>query len=193
MQPHSKHVLRIDRSVLSALIIAAVVVAGWLGYPREPSSRTSSRVFSVCEVLWNIDKLEGKVIRVRGVYFGAIRDQCPTAIREWGGAVWPAALNIADSDLAASLKRPVEFETDRNSWAALETFWMKEARKNAREEIWATFEGAVQSADPESRRLGGFGHLGAFPAQLVVKSVDVGSISIVANPTYEYKVEGPTR
>ncbi len=143
---------------------------------------------SVCEVLRNIDLYRGKLIRVRGIYFDGIRDQCPPAIREWGGAVWPSALNIADSDLASSLKMPVDFSTDRTSWEAPEAFWMKEARKKVREEIWVTFEGTLQTADPGSRKLGGFGHLGGFPAQLVVKSVDLSSIAIVASPTYEYRI-----
>ena len=172
-------------------LIGGMFAAFFLGGCRQVPTATLSRVFSVCEVLRNADLYGGQVIRVRGIYFDALRGECPNAVMESGGSVWPSALNIVDSSLAASLRMPVVFETDRRSWEAVQAFWMKEAQKRIREEIWVTFEGQLQTADPGSKKLGGFGHLGVFPAQIVVKRVDLNSIKVESKPTYYYRVDEP--
>ena len=57
------------------------------------------------------------------------------------------------------------------------------------EEIWVTVVGMLRAPESYVRKdgqvVGGYGHLGGYPAQLVVKTVV--NIAIKERPTYDYR------
>jgi hypothetical protein len=81
------------------------------------------------------------------------------------------------------------FATDDKSWENLELFVRQEARAGKREEIWVTVTGMLRAPASYVRKdgkvVGGYGHLGGYPAQLVVKNVL--DISVRKNRTYDYR------
>ena len=187
MQSFSKHALR-TRPLPVWSVAAAIILLGFGDVGCRAQSIGHLKEVGVCELFKNAPKYQGQLIAVRGVYFFGLRQECsPPLIRS--GRVWPYALDAVDSSFAALEKRPVPFVTDRSGWEVLDDAYRREGRKGAREEIWATFVGVLQLQDAEGKKLGGYGHLGAFPAQFVVKEVRKDSIVIVQRPTYQYSYD----
>jgi hypothetical protein len=89
---------------------------------------------------------------------------------------------------------PFEFVTDEPSWAALDKVQQaveREAKQGRRVELWVTVVGRLRASAHRSpvgpcdmMVKGGYGHLGAFPAQLVVKNFR--DIEVVPNPDSPY-------
>ena len=81
----------------------------------------------------------------------------------------------------------MRFKTDHESWDTLDRLVIREGKAGRREEIWATMTGELRAIEifKDGRVIGGYGHLGAFAAELVVHRVF--DVEIKANPTYDYR------
>jgi hypothetical protein len=151
----------------------------------EPERLSSADPVDVCTVLRTPNVYRGRMIAVRGIYWQGLREGCPEI--RLGGRSWPAALNLVE---AVGKQGPTSalFETDRPSWDTLDRLAIREAKAGRQEEIWATVLGELRAPATYIRddgtTVGGYGHLGAFPAELIVKQVL--ATEILSRPTYDY-------
>jgi hypothetical protein len=165
--------------------------------PRLFSQRTTERVpavdlpvaKTVCELLDGAALYRGTTVIVTGIVWFGLRDNCPKALIT-GGHHWPSAINLADSDYARHGDRKgVTFETDRKSWDLLDGTLRAVAGKARRAEVWITvsgeFEAPVSYIRKDGKVVGGYGHLGVYPAELIVRRIL--DISVRDRPTYDYR------
>lgn len=138
------------------------------------------RVYSVCSVLRKLRKVHNQVVRVRGTVESGLetyclRDSCSSRLRT-GSYTWPSAIWLAGQALAES---PIEFQPDTKSIQRLHDL-LHERNHDFSAQVAATIEGKLE-ARPLRTGVGGngqaigmgYGHLGGFPAQLIIKSVIV--------------------
>jgi hypothetical protein len=82
----------------------------------------------------------------------------------------------------------VQFQTDIRSWDRLDAVVLREAKARRREEIWVTVTGLVRAPEKYVREGGriaaGYGHLGIFPAEIVVQQIR--DVVVKPTPTYDY-------
>lgn len=131
------------------------------------------------------------MVAVKGVYYYGLRQTCPQAC---ANGPWPSFLDLTSSGYTPSGEPAVGFITDERSWAALDKVQQaveREAKLGKKAEIWVTVLGQVRASPrrspigPCDRAVnGGYGHLGVYPAQLVVRSVT--SIEVVPNAHSPY-------
>ncbi len=143
---------------------------------------------SVCEVLSDPLKYDGRIITIRDT--GGATDEgawlsssaCP-GVFTTGGYRWPSMIALEVPTLAPPLRlHPVDFEYD---WAAGKKFERKYRRLHRRlpdDCLRFTITGLLETRtdwSPFKRvypngiwEYTGFGHLGAAPAQLIMKSQD---------------------
>jgi hypothetical protein len=99
-------------------------------------------------------------------------------------------LDLTDSTSTSKGEAPVSFVTEQEGWDALDRIVLSEAKEDTRVEIWVTAVGQFRTTTagsplgPCDRIVGGYGHLGAFPAQLVIKRVS----DIVVKPNPEVAI-----
>ena len=139
----------------------------------------SPAVMSVCDVSRDFPGFRDKGLTVRGVYYYGLRQECPQKCK---GGLWPSFINLeggTDATWAALAKAEREVETEAK-------------RTGKRFEIWVTVVGRFQTRAKRSP-LGpcdrktwgpGYGHLGVFPAQIVVESIR--DIEVKMNPQSPY-------
>jgi hypothetical protein len=135
---------------------------------------------SVCDLSRDFYAYRGRLVTVRGVYFYGLRQHCPQTC---AAGPWPSFLDLAGSDSAGDA-----------IWAGVATAERtaaREAKEGRRVEVWVTVRGRLKTSEhrspvgPCDRAVeGGFGHLGAFPAQIVVEAIE--DIQIVPNPASRY-------
>jgi hypothetical protein len=157
--------------------------------PKTVDSQTQP--LTVCQLFADLPSYQDKVITVKGIFFYGLRQpNCPQAFVT-GDHKWPSVINWVNSNYPADeYERPVEFVTDEDSWNKLELLTLTEGRKGRREEIWVTAEGRLRGPQRYLRPgvkggMGGYGHLGVLPAELIVKRVI--KIEIEPTPTYDYR------
>ena len=168
----------------------------------RPHSRSRSnhdappRLLTVCELFHDLTAFEGKTVAVRGIYFFGLRENGCSGRFVAGGREWPTAIDLSDSSTAAAGGRPVSFVTDQASWDKLDQLTIREGLARRHEEIWVTVLGQIRGPRRRDRfgrqwGWGGYGHLGSFPAELVVKRVY--DIEIRQEPTFDYSEMLPPR
>jgi hypothetical protein len=147
---------------------------------------------TVCELSNDFAAYRDKVIAVRGIYYYGLRQTCPQTCTT---GPWPSFLDLVGT---GSREKSPAFVTDDANWAALinvqETV-EAEAKKGKRLEIWVTAIGRLNTnarrtllgpCDRIGSRLYGYGHLGAYPAQLVVKYFTDLEIKMNPKSPYDY-------
>jgi hypothetical protein len=148
----------------------------------------ASRPVSVCQLFENLEPNSGRMIAVRGIYWYGLRQSCSRAFIT-GDHKWPSALNLVDSEYAKANGMPVPFKTDDHSWRKLDGVVINEAATGRKEEIWVTVVGQLRAPRAyvrgDGRVVGGYGHLGVFPAELVVHRIL--DIAVDSTPTYDYR------
>jgi hypothetical protein len=160
---------------LSLFLLLVVATA-----PNAIPGPSSSTVVSVCDLSRNYSAHRNKVVTVRGVY-GLRQEDCPQKCTE---GPWPSFVDLEGGDgtsgdeLANALRR-VEIE----------------AKSGKRFEIWVTVTDKLQTtmrqsaAGPCDKKgwYPGYGHLGAFPAQIIVSRFS--NIEVRENPRspYDYR------
>ncbi len=147
---------------------------------------------TVCQLFADLTSYQDRMITVRGIFFYGLRQpNCPLVFVT-GDHKWPSAINWVDSNYPVDkYERPMGFVTDEDSWNKLELLTISEGQKGRREEIWVTVEGRLRGPRRYLRPgvkggMGGYGHLGLLPAELVVKRVI--KIEIEQTPTYDYSL-----
>ena len=139
---------------------------------------SDDHVYSVCSVLKNLKKLDHRLVRIHGtVHSGledySLRDSCDFRLKT-GAFTWPPAIWLTGPAMAES---PIDFQPDMKSIQRLSDL-LKAKTRDFSAEVAATVEGRLE-AHPLRTGVGGngqvigmgYGHLGGFPAQLVIKSV----------------------
>lgn len=171
-------------------VVMAFCACGGQHGPSDARVVASSKTVTVCQLFANISSYQDRIVSVRGIfYFGLRQNNCP---REFvaGNHKWPTALNLVDSRFPRDkYEQPVSFSTDEESWTKLQLLARSEGEKGQREEIWATVEGQLRGPRRKmppglAGGIGGYGHLGAFAAELVVRRID--NIEIRQTPTFDY-------
>ena len=159
--------------------IAAVILIGIAGCNQRPSLITP---MTVCELSRDYTAYRNRVVAVRGIYFYGLRQQCQQTC---AAGLWPSFMDLVGSDAAGDA-----------IWAELakaEHTAEQEAKHGRRVEIWVTVRGKLNASERRSS-IGpcdrvvnsGFGHLGAYPAQIVVEAVNDVQVVPQPNSPYDY-------
>jgi len=139
-------------------------------------------VISVCELSKDFPGFRDKVVTVRGVYYYGLRQECAEKCKD---GLWPSFIDLEGSTnetWAALAKSERDVETEAK-------------RSGKRFELWVTVVGRLQTrakrsalgpCDRKSWGLGGYGHLGAFPAQIIVESFRDIEVRVNPQSPYDY-------
>ncbi|MGA7234436.1 MAG: hypothetical protein WBY44_02075 [Bryobacteraceae bacterium] len=137
---------------------------------------------SVCELSRDYPAFRNQRVTVRGVYYYGLRQDCPQSC---AGGLWPSFVNLEGGkdgvwdELAKTLG-----SVENNAKATGKRF-----------EIWVTVVGRLETRAKHSRQgpcdlkscgLPGYGHLGAFPAQIIVESFSAIQIKVNPRSHYDY-------
>ncbi|HWR53452.1 MAG TPA: hypothetical protein VN428_20260 [Bryobacteraceae bacterium] len=157
--------------------IAALVLIGMAGCGQPPSR---IQVMTVCELSRDFTAYRNQVVPVRGVYFHGLRQECPQSC---ASGPWPSFVDLVGSDAAGDA-----------IWAELakaERTAEQEAKQGRRVEIRVTVRGKLNASErrspigPCDRVVNsGFGHLGVFPAQIVVEAFN--DVQVIPQPDSPY-------
>lgn len=167
----------------------AVLCGSFALFADQPSSRKSSvpTPISVCELFLNLTSYRHKLVAVRGIYWYGLRGPCQESFVT-ANHRWPKALNLTATQDSNATGLALPFQTDHASWDELDRAIRRQAAAGRRAEIWVTVVGFVEAPEryvrTDGQVVGGFGHLGVFPAQLIVKHV--ADVVIQLRPTYNY-------
>lgn len=143
---------------------------------------------SVCDLFNHPARFDGRIITVKGVYYAGLRDPSCSAVVSTLAGDWPRAVDLMDSKTAAAVgESAVRFSTDRPSCDSLDRVAIDEGKRGHRSEIWVTVLGLFRgSLDPLGTPRQLYGHLGQFPAEIVVEKIC--DKKTVDRPTYDYKL-----
>jgi hypothetical protein len=177
-------------------LVTAGVLAGALLAAAQ--STAVPKTLSVCELFKNLRSHAGEMISVRGTLYSgrevsALGGNCDTRFvtkyseselpeglpRTESDYLWPTALNLADSSWVEKGAEPVDFRTDEESVQRVFALLRREKASGQDIEILVTVVGKLRMKDryqvgktPDGALLAdGYGHLGTYPAQLVIKTM----------------------
>ena len=194
--PIANHAFREGLGTL-ALTCAVVVHTGCTsGRPTPPAQdKEPLRTLTVCELFKDLPAYQDRMVSVRGIYYRDLgQEGCPNQFVA-GGRRWPSALDLRSSELRLTGDRSVEIATDQESWNQLDRAVIRVGQEGHRAEVWATVTGLLRgpyrTGRPGKVTIGGFGHLGVYPAELVVKRVS--DIEVKPTPTYDYRAILPRK
>lgn len=173
--------------VRSIAVLLAIIAAG-CGHPQPKPV-----VLSLCDLSKDFSALRGKLVAVRGVYFYGLRQECRQTCAT---GPWPSFVDLIGADNRLPGEPPFGFTNDDASWAAVDRAGRtaeRDAKQGRRVEVWVTVTGRFRASDHRSP-VGpcdkvvnsGWGHLGVFPAQLVVKGFSDIEVVPNANSPYDY-------
>jgi len=175
--------LRLERA---AMMVAMVLVIASL--PQPLVSVGAEQPLSVCRVLSRTDHLRGKMIQVTGVMIGSMHGsalydaseaECAQLRRRdirWPAGiylVWPSQRTVEDGprtfepdvDGIERNLAPIRLRIkERDDLLVTATFLGELRARNAIQISWNPHDGGWFGGD-------GYGHLGQYPAQLVIKTV----------------------
>lgn len=130
---------------------------------------------TVCDLSKDFSAYRDKSVAVRGVYLYGLRQTCPG---KCATGPWPSFIDLVG--------------TGRESWEEVdraERVAEREAKRRNRVEVWVTVVGKLRTmarrtslgpCDKIESQYFGYGHLGAFPAQIEVESFS--DVQITTNP-----------
>ncbi len=180
----------LDRAVLVALVATVVGATACAPEQREkaPEGGAALKVLSVCELFAGLESHQNQIVSVRGIYDGSLREfNCPQPFVA-DGRTWPTVLYLRDAHEVLGDEQRVPFNTDRYNWDRLDETAIEVGLERRKAEIWVTVEGLLRGPRrfPGGRPggIGGYGHLGAFPASLVVNKIH--DVTVASNPTIDY-------
>ena len=162
--------------IVWTMIRVAVSLLFLLAVTSRTQSQSSPSPVSVCDLSKDYSAYRNKVVTVRGVSYYGLRQTCPQkcADHPWPSFLWLRGAEAGVFDALGKIENSVELE----------------AKKGKRFEIWVTVTGLLETrllrgpCDKVGSNYIGYGHLGAWPAQLVVKSIS--DIEVRENPNSEY-------
>jgi hypothetical protein len=136
---------------------------------------------SICDVLHDPSKLNGKLIAVRGYEFSTdegvfLKGNCKDSL-ETQGVTWPNLISLAYPGGSFALHE-VDFTVDRDAIAAASDLVR---RYKEPKRVWLTYVGLLETREPFNlqvytdksgkKRPAGFGNGAVAPAQLLIKTV----------------------
>ncbi len=189
MQERLRIVTQSEFGFSLTLVCAVCLTGACCGARVERNSASVERPpsVSVCDVIKDPTAYRGRMVAVTGVYWYGLRQACAEPLVT-AGHTWPSALEFVDSSEAGQTGEPVSFQTDLRSWDDLNKTVIREAKAGRRGAIWVKITGKLLAPEKyiEDGRLVtlGYGHLGVFPAELVVESVS--DIEVRPVPVYDY-------
>ena len=138
----------------------------------------------VCEVLENLPRYRGKTITVRGMLYQsreitALGDTpCKHPMRT-GDHQWPPALDLEYSSYTPRGEAAVTFQTDLENVETTSAEVRALREKAPGRDVWVTVTGHLRARGKYNVSLGGdgkwhgqgYGHLGIYPAQLVIRKM----------------------
>jgi hypothetical protein len=153
---------------------------------QDATAPPRAKVPDVCEVLGEMNvRAERANVQVRGVYFGDLEEPCEKPVI-LGEHQWPSAISVIG---------PRQDSAGWKSWDGLHGVVVKEAQRGSRGAIWVTITGRLlgpwHTDDHGNRIYGGYGHLGAFPAEIIVDHVS--DIELKPTPKLNYREMFPRR
>jgi hypothetical protein len=162
-------------------VILFAVITATAQAPNTSTDR-NFEILSVCAVLKDLPKYNGKIIAVRGVVEGSseggsILDRHCTVRLVTNGYLWPTAIALELPTTFFS-QGTVDFDVD---WVALQRVdkQVQQMRFDAAsDKLWLTYVGLFETreklevgVDPDGKRWPvGFGHLSRAPGRLIVKT-----------------------
>lgn len=157
------------------VILAVIALLATNRIPASPD-----RVWTVCELSKDYSRYRERTVRVRGVYYYGLRQDCP---QKCADGPWPSFLYLeggSEGAWAALAKADREVEAEAR-------------RTGQRFELWVTVIGRLQSraghspVGPCDRAAWGmYGHLGSFPAQLTVEAFRDIEVKVNPKSPYDY-------
>ena len=146
---------------------------------------TSQEPDTVCHVLQNLNSYSDQVIRIRGEWRAmSLWGECPNQLQT-DGYKWPNAIYLVCKEMLNKTDKPVDWAFGINDFnqLLLQTLRFKLP-------VYATFEGRLDARakllqNPKNGPRGpaGYGHLGYYPAQIVVRRVvDITGAGLLAHP-----------
>lgn len=188
--------MRRSQARVILLAVVCIMLMGCLSDPGQKTRSVSERRLSVCEMFRDISAYSGKKVTVHGIYyFGLRQTNCGYDVLA-GGRRWPTALDMIDTRRAigAGLSG-LAFETDKSSWKRLDELVLQVGLSGEKAEIWVTVRGKLRGPTPHvlpnSGIVGGYGEMGAYPAQIIVERVE--DLEVKRVPTFDYKKMLPPR
>ena len=144
----------------------------------------------VCEVLENLPRYRGKTITVRGMLYQsreitALGDTPCKQPLMTGDYQWPPALDLEYSSYRPSDESAVTFQTDLGNVDTTSAEIRTLRKKAPGGDVWVTVVGYLRAKDKYNVFLGGdrkwhgqgYGHLGTYPAQLVIRRMYQASLT----------------
>jgi hypothetical protein len=166
-----------------SIVIHQQIPEPMIGKPAEVVAfSVAETAISVCELSKDYSKFRDKVVAVRGVYYYGLRQDCQ---QKCGDGPWPSFINLEGGPdgvwtALAKAERDVEAEAKLTG---------------KRFEIWVTVVGTLKTRAKTSRRgpcdrkswgPSGYGHLGAFPAQINVERFRGIEVRVDPKSPYDY-------
>ena len=138
-------------------------------------------VLSVCELSRDYAKFRDEVVAVRGVYYYGLRQDCH---EKCTAGLWPSFINVEGG------RDGVWDELDKT----LRSVEGEAKATGKRFEIWVTVVGRLRTSVKRSpqgpcdwKKFGpGYGHLGAFPAQIIAESMRDIDVRVNSKSPYDY-------
>lgn len=161
-------------TVLATLAVAGPLLGGCGGAPQNEQNT----ILSVCEVMRSLDKFEGKLVLVRGIWKAGMEFNVLQA--------FDCHIDQKDNDFglmnelwleppSAAVPQSAGLSVDRQAMKILSDR-ARELRPSPGETVVVTFKGRIDSTQPQFyrkrgfRRSIGYGHLGGWRAQLIYVS-----------------------
>jgi hypothetical protein len=135
----------------------------------------------VCELLRDLPSWRDRLVCVRGVYYNGLQQRCPDSCAAWP---WPSSLSLVGDG----------GESGRSLLKALQTAEL-EANSGNGVEVRVTVVGWLRTmarrspagpCDAVGSSLYGYGHLGAWPAELDIKRFEDIELKHDATSRYDY-------
>jgi hypothetical protein len=156
-----------------------------VGYNIFGASTPKLNEFSVCGLMAKLKSQRQKIIRVRGELFAgseitALGDQACGKPFTAGGIKWATAVDLVSSDYRPGGGEPrAPFVTEPAVMARLASTVAERKRLGRNGKVLITVTGFLRVRDkyiPMTTGYGvqgnGYGHLGVYPAQLVIKAIE---------------------
>jgi hypothetical protein len=137
------------------------------------STPVSTTPLSVCEVLHNSSKYDGKIIQVRGEWHGSwVEDKCDKQLQTESHK-WPNAIHLANTLSLGKNDKPVDWFFGPYDYDPLINRAIR-----LKPPVYATIKGRfdvrtqlVTSPNGGPPSTSGYGHQGVLPARIVIKEI----------------------
>jgi len=139
-------------------------------------------VMNVCDLAKHLPTYRDKIVTVRGVFYYGLRQECPQSC---ASGVYPSFLDLASDKTAIPDEKWAELYKAQQAIEA-------DAKAGKRLELWVTLTGRVRTKvrnfpfGPCNWLRPGYGHLSAYPSELVVTAVRDIEVRVNPNSSYDY-------